>query len=76
MKDSSNERQIRTLIEKWASAVRARDIDGALAHHTKDMVMFDVPFPLQSKGIEAYKKTWEFFSTRIVTTRCLLIYES
>ena len=23
--------------------------------------MFDVPPPLQSKGIEAYKKTWELF---------------
>jgi len=25
------------------------------------MLMFDVPPPLQSKGIEAYKKTWELF---------------
>lgn len=23
--------------------------------------MFDVPEPLQSKGIEAYKKTWDLF---------------
>jgi ketosteroid isomerase-like protein len=23
--------------------------------------MFDVPLPLQSKGIETYKKTWELF---------------
>ena len=34
---------------------------GALAHHAKDMVTFDVPLPLQSKGIEAYRRTWELF---------------
>lgn len=32
-----------------------------LAHHTTDIVMFDVPIPLQSVGIEAYKKTWDLF---------------
>ena len=57
----SNEEQIRRLVNEWAKAVRARDINGALAHHAKDMVMFDVPLPLQSKGIEAYRKTWELF---------------
>jgi ketosteroid isomerase-like protein len=36
-------------------------MEGALARHAKDIVMFDVPLPLQSKGIEAYKKTWELF---------------
>ena len=25
------------------------------------MVMFDVPPPLQSKGIDAYRKTWDLF---------------
>jgi ketosteroid isomerase-like protein len=61
MADSSNEIQIRRLIEDWARAVRARDMEGALARHTEDVVMFDVPLPLQSKGIAAYKKTWELF---------------
>lgn len=32
-----------------------------LAHHTDDIVMFDVPLPLQFKGMEEYKKTWELF---------------
>jgi ketosteroid isomerase-like protein len=32
-----------------------------LAHHADDIVMFDVPLPLQARGIEAYGKTWEFF---------------
>jgi ketosteroid isomerase-like protein len=58
---SSNEVQIRRLIDNWAKAVRARDMKGALANHAKDMVMFDVPPPLQFKGIEAYKETWQLF---------------
>src|SRR4030095_10741185 len=58
---TSNEEQIRRLVNCWAKAVRAKDMEGALAYHAKDIVMFDVPLPLQSKGIEAYKKTWKLF---------------
>ena len=61
MPRNSNEAQIRKLIEDWAKAVRVKDVDGALANHTDDIVMFDVPMPLQSKGIKQYKKTWELF---------------
>ena len=56
-----NEAEIRSLIENWAKAVRARDMQGAIAHHSSDIVMFDVPEPLQSIGIDAYRKTWELF---------------
>jgi ketosteroid isomerase-like protein len=49
------------VIEDWAKAVREVDMDGILAHHTEDILMFDVPPPLQWKGIEAYRKTWELF---------------
>jgi ketosteroid isomerase-like protein len=43
MPDSSTENQIRTLVKNWARAVREGDMDGVLAHHTDDVVMFDVP---------------------------------
>jgi uncharacterized protein (TIGR02246 family) len=55
------ERQIRALVDAWADAVRRHDIPGILAHHAQDIVMFDLPPPLQSKGMEAYKKTWDLF---------------
>src|SRR5439155_6240374 len=29
--------------------------------HSADMLMFDVPPPFESKGIEAYRKTWDLF---------------
>ena len=47
MTDTSNEHEIRRLVEDWAAAVRARDVAGAVAHHAGDIVMFDVPLPLQ-----------------------------
>jgi uncharacterized protein (TIGR02246 family) len=58
---TTDEPAIRELVESWVRAVRAKDLDGILANHSTDMLMFDVPPPLQSKGIEAYKKTWDLF---------------
>lgn len=54
-------KEIKELIEQWSAAVRNEDIEGILAYHSKDMIMFDVPPPLQSKGIEEYRKTWNIF---------------
>jgi uncharacterized protein (TIGR02246 family) len=56
-----NEAAIRDLVENWASMVRRKNIDGILANHSPDVLMFDVPPPMQSKGIAAYKKTWNLF---------------
>jgi SnoaL-like domain len=58
---SADEAAIRDLIENWAKAVRTRNLDGILDKHSPDILMFDVPPPLQSKGIEAYKTTWDLF---------------
>ena len=52
---------IRRLVEDWASSVRRKDISGILRNHSPSIVMFDVPPPLQSKGLEAYRRTWETF---------------
>ena len=54
--------QVRTLIERWATAVHAGDLDGVLADHAADIVMFDVPPPEDGvRGIEAYHATWPPF---------------
>ena len=55
------ESAIRALIESWAAAVRAGDLDGVLADHSEDIQMFDVPPPNELRGIEAYRKTWPPF---------------
>ena len=60
-KDNENDTVVRALIENWARAVRERDINGVLAFHTENFVMYDVPEPFQSVGLEAYLSTWENF---------------
>ena len=61
LQQKTNEAAIRSLVENWASAVRAKDFAGILAHHSADMLMFDVPPPMECKGIEAYRETWDLF---------------
>src|SRR5437867_4147944 len=60
-KRTTDEAAIRDLIENWAFAVRSKNYKGILANHAPDILMFDVPPPLQSKGIEKYKATWDLF---------------
>ena len=58
---STDQSAIRELVENWASAVRGKDLNGILANHSPDILMFDVPMPLVSRGIDAYRKTWDLF---------------
>ena len=55
------ESEIRALIEAWADAVRRHDLPAILAHHDDAIVMFDVPPPLQSRGLAEYRQTWDLF---------------
>jgi ketosteroid isomerase-like protein len=57
----SADADVRKVIEDWAGAVRRRDIEGVLRHHAPDMVMYDVPPPFQSVGIDAYHGAWDTF---------------
>lgn len=57
----SHVEDIRVLIRAWEHAIQAGDTAGILAHHSEDVLMFDVPEPLQSVGIDAYRRTWELF---------------
>ncbi|MEV0081083.1 SgcJ/EcaC family oxidoreductase [Nocardia neocaledoniensis] len=64
---SADEHQIRTLIHQWAAAVRAGDLDGVMADHAADIVMFDVPPPQRGvRGLDAYRATWPPFFTWLV----------
>ncbi|WP_119729215.1 YybH family protein [Thermomonospora amylolytica] len=56
--------RIEALIRRWAEAVHAGDMDGVLADHADDIVMFDVPPPHEGvRGIDAYRDTWPPFFT-------------
>jgi uncharacterized protein (TIGR02246 family) len=57
-----DEERIRTLIEQWAAAVHRGDMNGVVADHADDIVMFDVPPPYEGVlGIDAYRETWPPF---------------
>jgi ketosteroid isomerase-like protein len=45
-------RTFRSLIDRWTAAVRRHDCAGILADHDTEIMMFDVPPPLQVKGME------------------------
>ena len=61
LNNTRDEAAIIDLVENWAKAVRARNLERILANHSPDILMFDVPPPLQSKGMEKYKQTWDLF---------------
>jgi uncharacterized protein (TIGR02246 family) len=59
---TDDEQEIRALIERWAEAVHAGDLETVLADHSRDIVMFDVPPPKDGvRGIDAYEATWPPF---------------
>lgn len=58
---SKDELDIRSLIERWAKAVREQDIAGIRADHDSEVLMFDVPPPMFTTGLDAYMWTWERF---------------
>jgi uncharacterized protein (TIGR02246 family) len=63
MPDSQGTEEIRIkmLLEAWADAVRRHDLPAILAHHAPDIIMFDLPPPLQCRGLQAYERTWDLF---------------
>jgi uncharacterized protein (TIGR02246 family) len=59
---ADDEAQIRQLIDRWATAVHAGDLDTVLDAHADDIVMFDVPPPHDGvRGIDSYRATWPPF---------------
>lgn len=54
--------QIRQIFERWVEAIRSHDLDGVLAAHSDDIVMFDAPPPYEGiRGIDAYGDSWPPF---------------
>ena len=56
-----DETALRELIAQWAKAVRDEDLTGIRESHDPDTLMFDVPPPFLSRGLDAYMATWQFF---------------
>jgi uncharacterized protein (TIGR02246 family) len=58
---TDDEAEIRDLIEGWSRAVRDQNRVDIRKDHDADILMFDVPPPFQSRGIDEYMATWELF---------------
>jgi ketosteroid isomerase-like protein len=41
------------------TALHAKNTDALMSNYAPDIVLFDVPPPLQYRGAEAYRKNWE-----------------
>ena|ERR1700761_8114320 len=58
---SDDAAQLRLLFEQWAKAVRQEDREGIYRDHEADILLFDVPPPLLSRGLSAYASSWDLF---------------
>jgi len=61
MASSTDETEVRALIARWSKAVRNQDLGGIRADHDENVLMFDVPPPFLSRGLDAYMATWDTF---------------
>ncbi len=62
---SKNEQEIRALEDRFAAAVKAKDVEAIMKAYAPgaELVVFDVVPPRQYVGVDAYKKDWqEFFA--------------
>ena len=59
----TNEAQVRQVIEHWAKAFRARDLDGIMSLYASGdaVVGYDLVAPLQYRGSAAYREDYEKF---------------
>jgi len=57
---NKDEAQIKALLDRWAKAFEARDINGIMSNYAPGdaVVAYDVVPPLQYKGKEAYRKDY------------------
>ena len=56
--------EIHALIERWVKAVTEANREAIRADRDPDILIFDVPPPFLSRGLDAYMATWEtFFSS-------------
>jgi uncharacterized protein (TIGR02246 family) len=60
---ANDEAEIRQLLDRWAKAFHARDLNGIMSIYEPGdaLVSYDIVPPLQYTGFEAYKKDYQEF---------------
>lgn len=57
--NSSNEQQVRSVLEAWAAATREGRLDDVLANHLSNVLIYDVLAPMKYEGADAYRRSWD-----------------
>lgn len=60
---SAEETEVRAVMEQWAAAVRATNVEAISKHYAEDIVAYDAIAKLQFVGKEAYRKHWDYCVT-------------
>ena len=59
---TNDQADVRRVIGEWHRAMVRGDLEGVLAAHTDDIIMFDVPAPERGvRGLADYAATWPSF---------------
>ncbi len=58
---TADEKEILALVDRWSRAVREENLAEIRRDHDPNILMFDVPPPFSSRGIEDYMATWQLF---------------
>jgi uncharacterized protein (TIGR02246 family) len=58
---TNNEAAIREVIDSFADAFRARDVNGVMSVFAPEIVSFDIVPPLEAVGAETFVKHWQEF---------------
>ncbi|MFJ4141676.1 YybH family protein [Pseudomonas sp. NPDC089734] len=58
--NTSAREQIQASLERWSVAVRNKDLEAITAYYHPDVIAFDAIIQLQFKGLEAYRKHWQY----------------
>lgn len=55
---AKDEKDIRRLLEDWATAISHENVEEILAAHDPQVLTFPMPQPMQLKGIDDYRASW------------------
>jgi ketosteroid isomerase-like protein len=53
---TADEAQIRQLIERWEHAIHNKNVEAAVAHYARDILLYDLAPPLVHRGVDVYKE--------------------
>jgi ketosteroid isomerase-like protein len=56
---AKDEASIRAIMDAWARAIEAKNLDALMAHYAPDVLLYDLKPPYKIVGVPAYKAMWE-----------------